>query len=100
MMETEGRALVQGLLETQVMEELRRQRWGGAPVARSHRHPRDTGGVASPVPPWKQERGGPVSHLLEPRRRLSRHGEAPETKSKETSPFLLSFHLLPVPPDS
>ena len=96
MMETEGRTLVQGLLETQVIEELRRQTEVGR-SPNSRKPPPPEGHKEEwhhQCPQQKQEHGRPVSHLLEPQRRLSHHGEARETKSKETSPP----PILPSPP--
>lgn len=64
MMETEGRTLVQGLLETQAMEELRRQTEvgrspsGKKPLTREGQ--KEEWGPQGPL--WKQEHHGPVSH--------------------------------------
>ena len=77
MMETEGRTLVQGLLETQAMEELRRQTEvgrspsGKKPLTREGQK-EEWGHLG---PPWKQEHVGP-----------SRAGATEETQPPRRGP--------------
>lgn len=98
-METEGRTLVQGLLETQAMEELRRQtEVGRSPNGKkplTQEGQKEWGHLG---PSWKQEHRRPVS-LWSHRGDSAAAERPPETRRKEASPFLpssISSRCLPM----